>query len=96
MTGAEATLWAQLRANRLDGLRFRRQQVIEGFIVDFYCDILRLIIEVDGPIHDVQFEADREREDALTGRNPRVLRFTNDEVMHDLPGVLAQIRAIAH
>jgi very-short-patch-repair endonuclease len=95
-TAAEARLWEQLRANRLNGLRFRRQQVIDGFIVDFYCNALRLVIEIDGPIHDGQVDDDQEREYVLTGRGLTFLRFTNDQVLHDLPSVLARITALSH
>ena len=48
MTPAERALWMLLRRNALDGFHFRRQQVIEGFIVDFYCDAAKLAIELDG------------------------------------------------
>ncbi len=94
MTEAEKQLWQQLRANRFHGFQFRRQQIIDGFIVDFYCDALRLIVEVDGPIHDRQTEADREREYVLSGRDLTILRFTNDLVLHDVPTVLARVLAI--
>ena len=56
MTAAERRLWNCLRANRLAGLHFRRQQVIDGFIVDFYCHASALIVEVDGPVHEEQTE----------------------------------------
>ena len=52
MTPAEKILWGQLRGRRLRGLHFRRQQVIEGFIVDFYCHAAGIVVEVDGPIHE--------------------------------------------
>jgi len=58
MTPAERYLWQQLRANRLDGWHFRRQQIIDGFIVDFYCHQADLVIEIDGPIHESQQAAD--------------------------------------
>ena len=51
MTPEENILWQYLRANRLHGLHFRRQQIIDGFIADFYCHASRLVIEVDGKIH---------------------------------------------
>ena len=54
MTPAERALWRALRRNALDGLHFRRQQVIEGFIVDFYCDAVKLAIEIDGKPHEEQ------------------------------------------
>ena len=63
MTPAEKMLWEELRANKL-GVHFRRQQVIAGFIVDFYCHKASLVIEVDGDIHDLQREEDARREKA--------------------------------
>ncbi|MFO7586200.1 MAG: endonuclease domain-containing protein [Anaerolineales bacterium] len=93
MTPAEKVLWQALRANRLNGIHFRRQQVIAGFIVDFYCHAASLVIEVDGGIHLQQVESDRKREQALTERGFRILRFQNEQVFNDLDGVLAQIRA---
>jgi very-short-patch-repair endonuclease len=51
MTLAECKLWERLRANRLEGFHFRRQQIIEPYIVDFYCHQAALVIEVDGGIH---------------------------------------------
>ena len=92
MTPAERALWGRLRANRLDGRHFRRQQIIDGFIVDFYCHQAALIIEVDGPIHEAQEEADAEREAVLNGRGLTVLRFTNRQVMNDIDQVLREIR----
>ena len=57
MTPAEKILWEELRANKL-GVHFRRQQVISGFIVDFYCHKAALVLEVDGDVHDLQQEED--------------------------------------
>ena len=94
MTVAEQRLWQQLRANRLDGWHFRRQQVIDGFIVDFYCHQAGLIIEVDGPIHETQREADAEREAILQAGDLQVLRFTNQQVMNDMPAVLREIKEV--
>ncbi len=54
MTAAEKILWSCLRANWLDGWHFRRQQIIAGYIVDFYCHSARLVVEVDGEIHQAQ------------------------------------------
>src|SRR6185295_2874641 len=64
MTPAEKILWNEVRANKL-GVHFRRQQVIAGFIVDFYCHKSALVMEVDGDIHDLQKEEDTRREKAL-------------------------------
>ena len=92
MTLAERLLWQELRANRLDGYHFRRQQIIDGFIVDFYCHRAALIVEVDGPIHEAQKEADTEREAILKGRGLSILRFTNQQVMNDMKQVLSEVR----
>ncbi len=56
MTDEEGALWQRLRTNRLNGLHFRRQQVIAGFIVDFYCHAARLAVEVDGASHAARAE----------------------------------------
>jgi len=91
MTPAEKTLWNELRANKL-GFHFRRQQIIEGFIVDFYCHRASLVIEVDGDIHDLQQEEDARREKALSALGLRVIRFRNDEVERNLLGVIERIK----
>ena len=96
MTPTEKRLWAALRANRLDGFHFRRQQIIDGFIVDFYCHAARLVVEVDGPVHDQQEEYDAERSHALAARGLQTLRVRNEEVVHDLQDVLARIRAACY
>ena len=95
MTPAERVLWRVLRGRQLDGLRFRRQQIIDGYIVDFYCHASGLVVELDGPIHLAQAEYDRERDLALAARGLRVLRFPNEEVIQDLPVVLDRIRAMS-
>ncbi len=91
MTPSEKRLWARLRANRLNGLAFRRQQVVGGFIADFYCRAVRLIIECDGRVHADQAEYDRERDRIIAVYNLRILRFSNDQIIHALPAVLADI-----
>ncbi|HEU0051736.1 MAG TPA: endonuclease domain-containing protein [Longimicrobium sp.] len=93
MTMAEQMLWQALRMQRVEGARFRRQHAIDRFILDFYCPALQLCIEVDGEIHAHQRERDEERTRMLSYRQIRVLRFTNSEVLTDLPGVLDRIRA---
>lgn len=61
MTPAEKILWKGVKTNKLNGLHFRRQQIIHGYIADFYCHQHELIVEVDGGIHDQQKEYDAER-----------------------------------
>ena len=91
MTESEKVLWRALRTNRLGGHHFRRQQVIDGFIADFYCHEAGLVLEVDGCSHRGQVEYDVERDAALKTRGLRVLRVTNEEVLGNLPEVLARI-----
>jgi very-short-patch-repair endonuclease len=90
MTPAEKILWQELRGNKL-GIHFRRQQVIAGYIVDFYCHKADLVIEVDGRIHEKQKSEDAERDKVLTEMGLRVIRFRNDEVENNLVGVVGRI-----
>jgi very-short-patch-repair endonuclease len=89
-TPAEARLWEVFR-RRSRGLKFRRQFTIEPFIVDFYCPQARLVVEVDGEIHQKQVEEDAVRQDFLERLGGRVVRFSNDEVMNALPNILRRI-----
>ncbi len=91
MTTAERILWAVLRRNALDGFHFRRQQVIEGFIVDFYCDAAKLAIELDGSVHEEQWQYDESRDAAIRRCGVRVLRIAN-EALHDVEAVIEFIR----
>ena len=93
MTPAEKLLWQQVRAKNL-GVRFRRQQIIAGFIVDFYCHKAALVVEVDGDIHDLQQEEDARRERVLSEMGLRVVRFRNDEVLQSLSVVLGRIKEL--
>ena len=93
MTDAERLLWESLRHNQLEGWHFRRQQVIDGFIVDFYCHRKGLVVEVDGGIHHQHPNYDMERDRLMCQRGLRVLRFANDEVTSNLAGVLQRIAA---
>lgn len=93
MTPAEKILWNELRGNKL-GVHFRRQQIIAGFIVDFYCHKVGLVIEVDGDIHDLQQEEDARREKVLQEMGLQIVRFRNEEVEKDWAGVLSKIREL--
>ena len=86
-TVPEQKLWAILRSRQLAGLKFRRQVVFGPFIVDFYCEAAKLVVEVDGESHVGQIEADERRAAYLTGRGLRVLRVTNDDVLRDIDAV---------
>ncbi len=91
-TPAEQYLWQHLRASQLDGHRFRRQQPVAPYIADFYCTMARLIIELDGPIHETQREYDQERDAYLAAHDLRILRFPNDAILNDLDSALRTIR----
>lgn len=95
MTSAENLLWQELRGNKL-GVHFRRQQIISGFIVDFYCHKAGLVIEVDGDIHDekTQEESDAGRDKALNGLGLQVVHFRNEEVLKNLQQVIEKIQQL--
>jgi very-short-patch-repair endonuclease len=93
MTPAEKILWNELRGNKL-GAHFRRQQVIAGFIVDFYCHKAGLVIELDGSIHDGQVEEDAKRDKALSEMGLRIVRIRNEEILKDLSAVMRKIKEI--
>ena len=93
MTLAEKILWEELRANKL-GVHFRRQQVIAGFIVDFYCHKAALVVEVDGDIHDLQQEEDTRREKVLSEMGLTIIRFRNEDLIKDLPNVVEKIGSL--
>lgn len=91
MTEAEERLWDELKSRKL-GVKFRRQHMILGFIADFVSLSHCLIIEVDGGIHDKQKEYDENRTFLLDERGFRVIRFTNEEVLHDIKSVVKRIK----
>lgn len=93
-TIAEKKIWTALRSRQIDGLKFRRQHGIGVHIVDFYCDQCKLIVEIDGSVHDT-FEAneyDQERTLYLQSAGYGIVRFRNADVMNNLEGVLEKIR----
>ena len=95
MTSAEIILWRDLRDGRLDGLKFRRQVPIARFVVDFLCVEHRLIVELDGPLHDIieQKLHDSARDAELRRRGYRILRFANELVIPGSDLVLEEIHS---
>jgi very-short-patch-repair endonuclease len=91
-THVEALLWQKLRARQFERIKFRRQQPIEDFIVDFVSFEKRIIIELDGGQHASDGHRDYERDRFLSEAGFRVLRFWNNEVLENLDGVLEKIR----
>ena len=94
-TEAERTMWKILRKFRHSGFTFRRQHPIEFYIADFYCHKLRLVIEVDGEIHtekEIQ-NYDEGRSGELERIGIKVVRFTNNQILHDSNQVVEKINA---
>ena len=91
MTTNEKLLWLRIRGHRILGYHFRRQQIILGFIVDFYCHEARLAIEVDGGVHDERKPYDSERDTVLAANDIEVLRLSNNDVKSNISEVLETI-----
>ena len=92
-TDTENLLWKHLRSKRLSGYKFRRQEPIDRFIVDFVCYESRVIIECDGSQHLVDKEKDQERDFWFEQQGYRILRFWNNEVLKNTDDVLEKILA---
>lgn len=95
MTVAEKLLWDHLKARKLDGLKFRRQQRVGNYIVDFYCAEFRLVVELDGAAHENREEYDAMREASLRAMGLEVVRFRNEEVLDHWERVLKAISRAA-
>ena len=90
-TDAEQTLWQAIRSRKI-GYEFRRQHPLHGFVVDFYCYELMLVIEVDGSIHNTTLERDKLKDQVLVSNSYHVMRFSNDLVLNHLPSVIEKIK----
>ncbi len=95
-TFPERLLWGHLRAGRLAGWKFRRQHLIESFVVDFYCHDARLAIELDGDSHNGRAAYDAKRTEILIAAGVSVLRILNDDILRDLDSVLEYILRECH
>jgi 5-methyltetrahydrofolate--homocysteine methyltransferase len=91
LTQPEAILWEYLRNRRLDNFKFRRQQILAGYIADFVCHEEKLIIELDGAFHEEQQVKDAFRTKQLGKHGYRVLRFWNRDILNDVDAVLHAI-----
>ena len=87
-TDAEGLLWCYLSGKQLAGYKFRRQQPIGPYIVDFVCMSQKLVIELDGSQHAEQHTCDERRDDYLRGKGYKILRFWNNEVFQSCMAVL--------
>lgn len=94
MTDAEKVLWEELRKNKLEGYKFRRQHPLQNYVADFYCHAIRLVIEVDGDNHltKEQIKIDKERTEILNSNGIDIIRFTNKEVIEELDEVIKKIK----
>jgi very-short-patch-repair endonuclease len=90
-TKAERLLWKNLRAKQLEEFKFRRQQPIGNYVVDFVCFEKQIVIEVDGGQHAREIIKDKEREKWLKKQGFKILRFWNNEVLRNIEGVIEEI-----
>ncbi|MGV3596967.1 MAG: endonuclease domain-containing protein [Bacteroidota bacterium] len=93
-TEAERFLWSELRNRKFESVKFRRQHPIGKYIADFYCHELKLVIEIDGAVHNSQDqkEYDKGRTQELNEKGILVIRFTNSEVENNLQNVLYRLK----
>ena len=92
-TDTEKHVWRHLSGRKLAELKFRRQHVFGRYIVDFYCPVLNLVVEIDGHMHDL--DCDAARDNGMVELGATVLRFTNEDVRTNFEGVLETIAARA-
>jgi very-short-patch-repair endonuclease len=97
MTRAETLLWRYVKADRIDGRGFRRQVPIQNYIADFICMSAKIVVELDGESHDFEERqrADQNRDAFFVSEGFQILRFTNEQVMSNLEGVVEAIRQTA-
>jgi very-short-patch-repair endonuclease len=91
-TASEAVLWRAIRGRALEGRKFRREQPIGPFVVDFYCPAERLVVEVDGGVHESQVDKDRARQECLEALGLRFVRLPAAQVANNLSSALDTIR----
>ena len=92
MTKPELILWERLKGKQLMGLRFRRQHPVNIYIADFYCHTLKLVIEIDGNIHDSQKQYDLGRTKDMEMYGLKIIRFKNSEIENNVNEVIMKIR----
>lgn len=95
LTPPECRLWLAIKANKLDGLHFRKQVAIGPYIADFYCHSARFVVEVDGSQHNTEAEHDRKRNEWMNAQGICVLRFSATDVRDHLDGIVMRIRAVS-
>jgi len=93
MTEAEKILWEYVRNKKLSGLKFKRQYPIGRYVADFFCYEKKLIIEIDGSIHESREEYDKNRDEYLTASGYEILRIKNDEIIDSIETVIEKIKS---
>jgi very-short-patch-repair endonuclease len=95
MTKAEIILWSRLRSRQIDGYKFRRQHPVYDYIPDFYCHELKLIIEIDGEVHNLEetHMHDIKRDNILRVNGYHIIRIPNSEIETDLNSSINKIRS---
>lgn len=93
-TPAESILWRVMKGKGIGGWKFRRQQGIGPYILDFYCPELRLGVELDGNSHDYKYEYDEQRSSFLKQQGIHIIRFSNEAVLNGLEGVIDEIQRV--
>ncbi len=96
MTEAEMVLWEHLKNKQINGLRFRKQHPINIFIADFYCHKIKLVIEVDGGVHNniENKEWDENRTAEMENFGITLIRFTNHKVLNNIEKTIDEIKRI--
>jgi very-short-patch-repair endonuclease len=92
MTDTEKILWNELKLNKIDGYRFKAQHPIDIYVVDFYCHKAKLVIEIDGKMHEFQKNEDISRADEIKSFGLKVIRFSNNDIRKNLTNVIEKIR----
>ena len=99
-TYSEQLLWEKLRNRRFAGLKFTRQHPVfyieekrkKFFVADFFCNSLELVIEVDGGIHEKQKDYDQRREEVLTNKSLKIIRFTDSEIENNINRTMIKLK----
>ena len=96
-TKAERMLWEELKNNRI-GFKFRRQHGIKGYIVDFYCPKLKLIVELDGMVHDFRKQRERDylKEKELEKLNFKIIRYNNFDIIENIDEIMTNLKNICY
>src|SRR5690349_15907287 len=87
----EKLFWGEIRDRKLGGFKFRRQASVGPYYADYLCAPKKVIVELDGGVHKLRLERDKVRDAVLRERGYRIVRFSNEQVLADLPGVLAKL-----